>query len=94
MGGPNSAQLACIYMAGCEMKNTAVALFTPLVIACRYRDNLYFFARKCTHIAALLAFQSSVRKYYHMPIQFEQLGATLQALEVSVCVHPKQDIKK
>ena len=46
MGGQNSAQLACIYMACCEMNNTAVALFRASVIACRYRNNLYFFARK------------------------------------------------
>ena len=93
MGEPNSAQLACIYMACCEMKNTAVALFTPSVTACRYRDNLYFFDRKCTLIAALPAFQDTLRNYYNMSIQFEQMGATLQALEVSVCVHPKQDIQ-
>ena len=91
MGGPNSAQLACIYLACCEMKNSAVALFTPSVISCRYRDTLFSFACKCTLIAALPAFQDILGKYYNMPIQFEQIGATLQALEVSVCVHPKQD---
>ena len=51
MARPNPAQLVCIYMACCEMKNTAVALFTPSVIACRYPDNLSFFARKCTLIS-------------------------------------------
>ena len=92
MGGPNSTLLACIYMACCEMKNIAVALPTPSVIACRYHDDLYFFARKCTPIAALPAFQDTLGDYYNMPIHFERMGATLQALEVSVCVHPKQDV--
>ena len=92
IGGPNYARLVGIYVACCGMKNTAVALFTPSVIACRYRDSLYFFARKCTLITALPAFQDTLRNYYSMPIQFEQMGATLQALEVSVCVHPREDV--
>ena len=92
MGGPNSAQLACIYMACCEVKNTAVAPFPPLAIACRYRDILHFFARRCTLIAALPAFRDTLREYYNVPIQFEHMVATLQGLEVSVCVHPKQDV--
>ena len=93
MGGPNSAQVACIYMPCCEMKNTAVALFTPSAIACRYGDNLFLFACKCTLITALPAFHYTLRNYYSMPIQFEQMDATLQALEVSVYVHPKQDVQ-
>ena len=46
MGGPNSAQLACIYMAVRETKNTAVAPFTPHILACRYGDNIYLFGQR------------------------------------------------
>ena len=81
MGRPNCAQLACIYMACCEMRNTAVALVTPSVITCGYRDNLYFFIRKCTLITALQAFHYTLRNYYSTPLQFEVMGATLQALD-------------
>ena len=92
MGGPNSAQLACIYMAVRETKTTAVALFTPHILACRYRDNIYLFGRKSLLLHRLPEFQHALASYYCMPVQFEQMGSCIHVLEVSLCLHPKNDI--
>ena len=92
MGGPNSAQLACIYMAVRETKNTAVALFTPHILACRHRDNIYLFGRKLPLPHRLPEFQHTLASYYCMPVQFEQMGSCIHVLEVSLCLHPKTDI--
>ena len=45
---PNYTQLACIYMAVRETKNTADALFTPHILACRYRNKNFFVLLKVT----------------------------------------------
>ena len=92
MGGPNSAQLACIYMAVRETKNTAVALFTPHTLVCRYRDNIYLFGRKALLLQRLPEFQHALASIYCMPVQFEQMGSCIHVLEVSLCLHPKNDI--
>ena len=63
MGGPDSAQLACIYMAVRETKNTAVALFTPNILACHYRDNIYVFGRKSLLLQRLPEFQHTLASY-------------------------------
>ena len=63
MGGPNSAQLACTYMAVQEIKNTAVALFIPHILACRYRDNIYLFGRTSLMLQLLPEFQHALASY-------------------------------
>ena len=57
MGGVTSAQLACIYIAVRETKNTAVAFFTPQILACRYRNNIYSFGRESLLLQRLPEFQ-------------------------------------
>ena len=87
-GGLNSAQLACIYMAFWETKNTAVALFIPHTLACRYRDNIFLFGRKSLLLQRLPELQHPLALIYCMPVQFEQIGSCIYVLEVSLCLHP------
>ena len=92
IGGPNSAELACIYMAVRESKNTAVVLFTPHILACRYRDNIYLFGQKSLLLQRLPEFQHTLASINGMPVQFEQMGSCIHVLEVSLCLHPKNNI--
>ena len=73
-------------------KNTAVALFTPHILACRYRDNIYLFGQKSVLFQRLPEFQHTLASIYCMPVQFEQMGSCIHVLEVSQCLHPKNDI--
>ena len=59
-------------MAVRETKNTAVALFTPHVLACRYRDDIYSFGRKslllqrlpeCQHVAIAIMEARSLARH-------------------------------
>ena len=85
--GPNSAQFACIHMALQETKNTAVALFSQQILACRYRNNIYLFGRRSLLLQRLPEFQHTLASSYCMPVQFEHMGPGIHVLEVSLCLH-------
>ena len=71
MGGPSSAQLACISRAVRETKNTAVAIITPHIFACCYRDNIYFSCRRSLLLQRLPDLQHTLASIFGMPVQFE-----------------------
>ena len=92
MGGPLSAQLACLYLTSCELKNIHTSMFSFKILAKSYRDNLYLFRRRDYVSLCVNALTNSLQQLYSMPLQFEQQGDTNQMLECLVTVHPKQDI--
>ena len=92
MGGPLSAELACLYLTSCELKNIHASLFSFKILAKRFRDNLYLFGKRDHVSLGVNTVTNSLQQLYSMPLQFEQQGDTIQVLECLVTVHPKQDI--
>ena len=92
MGGPLSAQLACLYLTSCELKNIRTSPFSFKILSKCYRDNLYFFWRG-DHVSSFVnTLTSGLQQLYTMLLQFEQQGDTIQVLECLATVYPKQDI--
>ena len=88
MGGPNSAELACLYMAVRDTENTVVALFYPPHPCVRLPRQYLLVWPKVTVAPALSLKFSTLASYYCMPVQFEQMGSCSHVLEVPICLHP------
>ena len=91
--GPLSAQLACLYLTSCDLKNIHTSLFSFKILAKRYRDNLYLFERRDHVSSCVNTLTTSLQQLYSMPLQFEQQDDTIQELDCLVTVRPKQKIR-
>ena len=91
IGGPISAQCAVLYMILQERGALRTGFFQWRLLQGRYRDNLYIFGKLAELQEQKAHCMQTLEAVYGMKLQEEQIGHTVDVLEVTVTLDPKTE---